>query len=315
MIKLPATKTKLKSATKSIWLFPLILTLILISLSLLEINGSSIGIYNQFFFGNREDPSLILNQPRAIRSDEWVVNTQMTIAQSNNAYEEINKNIGNGSDMSLIIDAPHSGFSQLFKPHNLSFFIMPFEKAFAFKWWVMGYFLVLSSYFFILALMPNKKLLAVILSLSLFFAPFVQWWYQFITLGPMYYTLFAGTLFIYITRAPNRRQKILLTAALIYTLTCLALVQYPPFQIPCILAMALFVIGYLLEIKSNGAKNIFKGTLSYALAACVVAGIFTGIFLYEKREIVNTVENTAYPGKRIVKSGGYDIRHIGRAHV
>src|ERR1700739_4063629 len=92
---------------KSIWLFPLLLTLALGFLTVFKINGSSIGIYHEFFYGGSKDSNLILGTPRSIRSDEWVVNTQMTIAQKNAGYPRINKNIGNGQDMSVILDVPY----------------------------------------------------------------------------------------------------------------------------------------------------------------------------------------------------------------
>src|SRR3546814_4076929 len=60
-----------------------------------------------------------------------------------------------------------------------SFLLLPFGYAFAFKWWLMGFLLILSCYFFALALMPKRQGFAVGLSLALFFSPFVQWWYQY----------------------------------------------------------------------------------------------------------------------------------------
>ena len=74
--------------------------------------------------------------------------------------------------MSMAIDVPYKDWSELFKPHNLVFFVLPFDNAFAFKWWVMSYLLLLSCYFFILALLPKKKFLAVTISLALLFSPF-----------------------------------------------------------------------------------------------------------------------------------------------
>jgi hypothetical protein len=104
-----------------IWLFPAILTLILIILSALQINGSSIGFYHEFFYGNAKDPALIAGKPQSIRSDEWIVNTQKTIAQKNDNYKGINTNVGNGEDETLIYDAPTKDWSTIFKPHNIGF--------------------------------------------------------------------------------------------------------------------------------------------------------------------------------------------------
>src|SRR2546428_9953599 len=112
---------------KSVWLFPVVLTFVLILLTTLGINGSSIGVYNTYFNGNNaKDPAHIRGNSRSLRSDEWIVQTQMSIAQSNNTFERHNPNIGNGQDMSIIIDAPYKEWSEAFKPHNWAFFILPF---------------------------------------------------------------------------------------------------------------------------------------------------------------------------------------------
>ena len=90
---------------------------------------------------------MIAGSPRGVRSDEWVVNTQMIIAQAANDFKRVNYNIG-GQDMSLISDVPYKEWSIMFKPQNLTFFIMPLEYAFAFKWWLLGFSLIISCYFF-----------------------------------------------------------------------------------------------------------------------------------------------------------------------
>src|SRR6266567_568421 len=139
---------------RSVWLFPILLGLMIVGLTVLKINGSSMGIYYQTFYGTTKDPNLVANQPQGIRSDEWLVNTQMSIAQKNDRLMQIDPNIGNGQDMSLEIDVPLKDWSIIFRPHELAFFVMPFDNAFAFRWWVMGYLLIVSCYFFVLTLLP-----------------------------------------------------------------------------------------------------------------------------------------------------------------
>ncbi|HEV7453669.1 MAG TPA: hypothetical protein VGO07_00250, partial [Candidatus Saccharimonadales bacterium] len=163
----------------SVWLFPLIITIALLLLTVFKISGSSMGIYNTLLYGGgKKDSSLLFNKPREIRSDEWVVNTQMTIAQKNNHFARINHNIGQGQDMSVVLDVPYAEWSQIFKPHNLAFFVLPLEFAFALKWWLMAWLLIISCYFFVLSLLPGRRLLAAGISLSLLCGGMIQWWYQ-----------------------------------------------------------------------------------------------------------------------------------------
>jgi hypothetical protein len=305
-----ATNTVWVKFLHSVWLFPALLTIALILLTILRISGSSIGSYQAYFYGNTKDQHLILNQPQAVRSDEWLVNTQMTIAQSNNHYNRINHNIGQGEDMSVTLDVPYKDWSELFKPHNWVFFVLPFEYAFAFKWWLMAYLLVLGCYFFILALLPHKRLLATLISLSLLFSSFVQWWYQYITIGPIYYTFFIGIAVIYLLKQRRLLYQALLATLLAYLVTCFALVLYPPFQIPCALAMGVFLAGYLLEKYPSFDKRDLLKKIGLMAAALIVAGLIVIAFVETRSDVINTVSNTVYPGKRLTRSGGFSWENL-----
>ncbi|HSX07913.1 MAG TPA: hypothetical protein VLG11_03375 [Candidatus Saccharimonadales bacterium] len=306
----PSFKEKLVAWSKSVWFFPAILTLILLVLTVCKISGTSIGIYQIYFNGSAKDSNLVVGRPEAIRSDEWVVNTQMTIAQKNNNYARINHNIGNGQDMSVILDVPYKEWSQVFKPHNLAFFALPFDYAFALKWWIMAYLLILSCYFFILTLMPERKLFAALISIALASSAFIQWWYQYITIGPVYYSLFAATIGVQIMRSKRLRNQLLWGALLAYILVCFVLVLYPPFQIACALAVAAFFVGYLLQRYKGLPGRDFWRRLGIIFGSLVVAGILSLTFFMTRSSVVHTTENTAYPGKRLQKSGGFSLPHL-----
>src|SRR5438093_230927 len=102
---------------RSIWFFPVILLIPLVVATALQINGSSVRAYHQILYGKAVDQDLVANQPRPIRSDEWLVTTQQTIAQSKDNFSRINNHIGNGQDMS-ILDVPYKDWNIVFKPHN-----------------------------------------------------------------------------------------------------------------------------------------------------------------------------------------------------
>ena len=309
-------KNIIKSAAKlykSVWLFPLLCTVVLIVLCVFKINGSSIGVYSTFFSGaNKKDNNLILNRPRQIRSDEWRFNTQMIIAQSNNNYEQVNQNIGNGQDMSLIVDVPYKDWSAVFKPQNLVFFIMPFEYAFAFKWWLMAYLLVISCYFFVLSLLPKKRLVAALISITVLFSAFIQWWYQYITLAPIYYSFFALTALIHLLRSKNKNTTLVLGFVIAYLMTCFVLVLYPPFQIACAIPTVMLALGLILENKSNKQIRI---KLLILVIASILSVLVCLLFFFGRKNEINVIQHTAYPGKRVEHSGGYNMAHLLSGHL
>jgi hypothetical protein len=299
-----------RKITKSTWLFPAVLLLIVIVLSLAKINGSSIGVYSSYFYGDKPDENLILNEPRPIRSDEWIVNTQQTIGQSNNNYSRVNDNVGDGQDMSVLSDAPYKEWTTLFKPLNLAFFVLPFEIAFALKWWLMGYLLIISCYFFILHLLPNKIIISILLSVGFFFSPFVQWWYLYGTLAVLYYAFLGALFFMKILSAKSNPSVIGWSLGLYYVVTSFALILYPPFQIPALLAVVFFCIGYALERRGIvGTKKLFK-RLSVLIPIALFSLITIFCFYYTRNEIFSIIQSTAYPGVRVVKSGGFSILHF-----
>lgn len=293
-----------KQFINSVWFFPIILLIPLVVFTTFKISGSSIGYIHTILYGDiQKDPDLIANEPEGIRSDEWLVNTQETIMQAKDNFPEFNKDVGNGQDMSTV-DVPYKNWSIIFKPHNLVFFVLPLENAFALKWWLMGYLLIVSCYFFVLSLLPNKKLIAASLALALFFSAFVQWWYAYGTLGTLYYSLFIATATLYLFRQKLLWRKILLGLIISYLLVCFVLVLYPPFQISCGLVLGTFLLGYFIQNYSKMEKKEFLYNLLILFGSIVVSLGIVGSYILTRSNVINTINNTVYPGTRSIESGG-----------
>lgn len=288
---------------RSIWFSPALLTIVLLLLCSLKINGSSIGFYNIFLNGKELDSSLIANSPRSTRADEWVVVSPMTLAQYNNNRRAVNEDIGNGQNMDILLDTPSQSFWQIFKPHNLMFYLLPFDFAFAFKWWFMGYLLILSVYFLVLRFLPGKRLIAGLIALSAFFSPFIQWWYQFITIAPIYYGIFIYLTATKIYTVRSKKQLLLLTALLAYLLTAFVFVFYPAFMVSVVLVIA------PLTLLTIGRQLISRRTL-LLLASGAVALILVGFLYVAETAQIKAISNSDYPGSRSVQSGGYNPIHL-----
>lgn len=296
------------------WLFPLALTVCLILLTCLRISGSSVSVYSQLDGTYSQDEGLVTGQPRGVRSDEWLLTTQMTVAQSTNDFKKINDNIGNGQNMALL-DVPYFDWSSIFRPQNIAFLILPLEYAFAFKWWLLLYLLILSCYFFVLRILPERKLIATLVSLSVGFSPFIFWWYQTITIAPIFYSLFILILTLRIlkdesVRLPGGRtlsiesSRVLYALGLGYLLSSFALLLYPPFQIPCLIVVAGFIIGLVAQDNlKEKAKRIFS-LWPYAIIALAIPLIISVLFYFDNRSAVQAITHTVYPGTRSIKSGG-----------
>lgn len=292
------------------WVFPILLLILVIIMSILKLSGSSVGQYNIYLYGNDyQDPNIVLNKPLSIRSDEWLVNTPLTVAQYKENYPKINKNIGLETDLSVFTDIPTRDWSTIFKPQNIPFLIFPIEVAFAFKWWFLGLVLIIGSYLFILELAPRKKVFAILLSIGIFFIPFIQWWYSPGSILPFAYLLLILTLLVRLNKPQsNITKNLLIAAALAYLFVCFALILYPPFQIPCVLVGIAFYLGFLVESKTP-KKQLLK-ILGFVGLGLIIALVLIGLFVLTKSDIIQSTANTSYPGKRVVESGGYALSYL-----
>lgn len=308
-------KYTVRRLIKSVWLFPVLLLFPLLVFTTQKISGSSVGVIHNILYGDEvKDHALKMGKPRDIRSDEWLVGTQQTIAQVESNFPRVNKNIGLGQDVSTQ-DLPYRDWSIIFKPHNLAFFVLPLENAFALKWWLMAYLLLVSCYFFVLALLPDRKLLAIGLSISLLFSGFAQWWYAYGTLGSLYYSLFAATFTILLFKQKGLVRKILWGLLLSYVVACFALVLYPPFQIACGLVLGVFLVSYAIQNHKQWGKNDFIRSCLILFGAGFISVLIAGAFVFTRLSVVKTISSTAYPGVRVIKSGGTSPYHFLSSHM
>ena len=295
-------------------ILPLVLLVILLILTALKISGTSIGVYHTKFYGEEsKDPYLIYGHPRLIRSDEFLVNTQMAIIQSENGFSRINPTQGEGKDVSVVLDTPYWEWSTLFKPQNFSFFVMPLEYAFAFKWWLLLFSLIASAYYFFLKLLNGKKIyIAIAGALLIGCSPFVFWWYQAGTTLTLTYGFILLILSInLIQKAKNNldapfklnKEVAIKTALLAYVFVSFILILYPPFQIPVALVIAFLFVGYCLQnITFKKWKQVWRFLIPFLLAF-LMGTLICGTFVATRYDTFKAISNTAYPGKREVASG------------
>lgn len=310
-----------KVKISKVYYYPLAILLILVALSAFKISGTSIGSYQKALYPQgSHDSNLLLNSPREIRSDEWRVVTQAIIAQKEAGFPHINKNFNEDLDMSLLTDAPYIEWSVLFKPQHFSFFVMPLENAFAFKWWLLLVFLLLSTYFLCLKLVPNRIVFAICVSVIAGFSPFVFWWYQTTTILSLAYSILIILFGIRLIdrdqirickkELSTRTSTIINGVVFAYLLVAFALLLYPPFQIPVALIAGFFLLGYLLNAIRKKTKRQIAMLLIPFACAVALTGVICGTFILTRADVVGTISSTAYPGKRSVPSGGYDINHL-----
>lgn len=303
---------------------PLSLLVVLILLTILKISGTSIGTYHTQFYGEvSRDPNLVYGHPRLIRSDEFLVITQMTIMQSENGFSQINPVQGEGKDVSVVLDVPYKEWSAIFKPQNFSFFVLPLEHAFAFKWWAMLFALLIAAYYFFLRILgDNKILLSIMGAVLVGFSPFVFWWYQAGTILPIVYgfiMLLIGMSLIDEIRPKQKKtsgmtlRTLAKCLAMSYALICFILVLYPPFQVPIALIVLFTLVGYALQKLERAIvkpRVILRLVLPFVVVVFLATSV-CAVFVATRYDTFKAITETAYPGKREIQSGqDYSLKRL-----
>ncbi|HUS25905.1 MAG TPA: hypothetical protein VMY99_00980 [Nevskiaceae bacterium] len=297
---------------RSVWFFPLLLCIALLILTIFRISGSSVGMFYSSLFGDTHDSHLLANNPRAIRSDEWEVNTPLILAQAKEGFPRINKNIGNGQDMSFVLDTPYKEWSAAFKPQHWAFFVLPVEYAFAFKWWLLGVLLMLGCYVFSLTLLPKRHALAGLISIGLFFSPFVQWWYQSATILPLAFGFFIAAVGVRLfDKTLNKKTALVWSSVFTYLLLCLAFVLYVPFLVPVGLVVSAFLFGHFLNLWGEPKHRAFLAKrLLYVAVPAVLTLAVMALFIGTRSSVVHAISSSVYPGQRIEHSGHFSFRQL-----
>jgi hypothetical protein len=268
--------------------------LLLMLFTITTINGTSAGsLYSNFFRG--ADPRLLAGQPRWIRSDEWLVQTPLTLSQVQQGLPRLSHIVPGGVDVSVLWNVPYREWSTLFRPQMWAFFVLPLDHAFAFMWWLPAIVLGAAAYALLTTLWrrPGAALAG---SLAFVFSGFFQWWYEAITLWPVAFALVTATCTIWMLRNVSRRTRGLLGVLAAYSAIVAVLSQYPAFLVPCTLAAAAFCLGSVLSADLSWKERL--GRTAPLLAAGAVAGAVSLSYFLTRLSTVEAVLATIYPGQR-----------------
>lgn len=276
------------------------LSLLFVLLVCFGITGSSTGYFNQFF-SNTSDSRLLAGSPKAIRSDEWNVQTTWTISQVEQGLPVINQTFPGGMDATVQHDLPSTDWSVIFRPHLLGFLFLPLDQAMAWKWWLPGFILIASIYFFGVTLLPRRPIFTTLLAIGFFFSPFFQWWYLSITFYPPAWAFLLMATGIWLLRTNKTKTRIFLSVLVGYLAVTVGTGIYVPFIVPSALVAAAFLAGFVLTKDSTALQGLLSRLKK--LAGIGIAGLAAlavlGCWILTRLPTIQGFLGTVYPGQRI----------------
>lgn len=169
-------KKVLDYAIKYRYLIALILFVILV---LGKINFSSVDVWCMYL-NESEYESTIIGKERTIRSDEWLVQSPIFLAQTKaeNGAQIYNENFAGGNSSALLTAAPAWDLSTLCKPATWGFLLLGTEYGFSWYWAFKFIMLIMVSLELALKVTKRDKLLSVTGALLLGLAPAMMWWFS-----------------------------------------------------------------------------------------------------------------------------------------
>ncbi len=284
---------------------------LLLTLTMLKINGSSIGCFMPQLAVDA-DKELLIGRNRPVRSDEWAVFTPMTISQFFN-HSGILQYFGETfrackTDMFLEYGQPVWDIAVLFRPFHWGYLFLGLERGLSFFWCGRIIFLFMVSFEFCMLISKKNKFLSLAYAFLITFSPIVSWW---VAINGLVEMLVFGQLAIIIINHYLRSEsfliKCLLALALAFCAEAYLLTFYPAWQIPLAYVFLALLIWLIIENFDSIPFSLKKDIPAIAIFILVLA--VATIYIFTKsQDTILAIMNTSYPGKRISTGGDYSLR-------
>jgi hypothetical protein len=254
--------------------------------------------------------ALAMAEPRAIRSDEWLVTTPLALAQLSHSprFPVVNRNIGEGQNMLINPSVPVWHPSLIARPVTWGYFLFGAQRGLAWSWWFQVFASFTALFLLLEIILQGRQRLAAFGAFWFCASAYVVCF----SLLPAYYAFFPVLMCCtayHILRSNKPVVQFLcgvllgLSAAGFFTLL------YPPWQIPlCYLSLMLILS---LVYRDGLYRKLWPISGSRALAiliAIVIGGAVITAFLATCLPDLRVMAATVYPGHRAPNGGTYKLR-------
>ena len=283
--------------------FPLTVLVGMLCLTALRISGSSTGQW-RLLLGQSSDPDLIAGTTRAVRSDEWLAQSSWIVSQVTQGFPARNRVFPGGMDATVFNDLPNRDWSTAFRPH-LWGFAASLDQGMALRWWLPAALILIFAYVLVVSLLPRQVLLAVALAVAALWQPALQWWFMPVTLLPVAFAFAAMVAVVWCIRSETRAGRLIPAAIAGYLAVAMAMSIYVPYILAGLIAAVAFATGFILDAVRHESipLKVVARRLVPLLGAGVGAGAVMAAFVLTRRDTVDAVLGTVYPGQRLIPTG------------
>lgn len=280
------------------WLWGFLLILLC---TILKLNGSSLGEISQML--GYQDTSRLWGTSRPVRSDEFVVFSQMALAQVRSGFQWFSDIWGySPSDMILVYGQPVKSILAVYRPFSMFYLILGAERGMAFYWSSRLIICFLVSFEFGRILTKDHRKLAAAYAFMIALSPIVAWWFSINELVEiLIFGQGAVVLFNQYIQTKKTAVKTLIMAGLVICAGGYVMVLYPAWMIPMFYVFLASLVALVLTERKK--IQIYKKDL--AIWGCGI-GVFVLSMIYlflVSGDTIHAVMHTVYPGERIYTGG------------
>ena len=223
---------------------------------LLEVHGSSIGMYGKFL-DHPELQSIIVGVPRQIRSDEYIVFTPFAFSQYFTNFSMINDIVRAApTNMFIVYGQAVWHLAMIFRPAQLGWLFLDQGSGLAFFWVSRLVALFLVSFEFAKKFLNVNRRLSLLYALMVAFSPLAQWWWAVNSIAEI---LAAGqglVLFWKLYLNEQSRKRFLYAISFLWCSGIYIFGIYPAWQVP--FGYVFFFCLIAISIDTRGGTNYIK---------------------------------------------------------
>jgi hypothetical protein len=259
---------------------------------------SSIGMWDAYVPQADKGSTELWGKPRAIRSDEWLVQTPFMLSQAQQGFPINNPSLG-ASGVPLVASVPVRSFIGYIQPRFWGFFSFDIEHGFSYLWAYRSVGLVVAFFVVFFILTQGNFWLALLGAVWVYLSSFNQWW--FTTNLPDMLIAFAEIVVsaAFVLFGRTRRSIVLGGFGLVISAMSFVAALYPAFLIP-LFWLGVFIFAGLFSISAYRRyfleDAVFRAGVTVVACACVGIAIFA--WLVEARDVLNLIMHSEYPGDR-----------------
>src|SRR5262249_58311070 len=187
---------------------------------------------------------LAMTEPRAVRSDEWLVTTPLALAQLAHSprFPVVNANIGDGQNMLINPAVPVWHPTVVARPITWGYLLLGGQRGVAWSWWFQVCLCFTALFLFLEIILGGHQRLAAFGAFWFCASAYVVCF----SLLPAYYTALAAAMCVgaYYILCSNKPALQLASGALLGAAVAgFLMLLYPPWQIPLVYLVLLVFIA------------------------------------------------------------------------